>query len=100
MKSLSHVLLFATLWAVACQAPPSMGFSRQECWSGLLFPPPEDLPDPGTEPSSPALTGGFFTNDHWEALFPPSRAVSEEWRASAGLPSVPAMEEWGRKKGS
>ena len=55
MKSLSHVLLFATLWAVACQAPPSMGFSRQECWSGLLFPPPEDLPDPGTELRSPAL---------------------------------------------
>ena len=47
---LSHVRLFATLWTVACQAPPSMGFSRQEYWSGLPFPPPGDLPDPEIEP--------------------------------------------------
>ena len=45
----------ATPWAVACQAFLSMGFSRQEYWSGLLFPTPEDLPDPGIEPWSPAL---------------------------------------------
>ena len=44
---LSHVQLFATLWTVAHQAPPSMGFSRQEYWSGLPFPPPGDLPDRG-----------------------------------------------------
>ena len=55
MKSLSHVQLFATPWTVAYQAPPSMGFSRQECWSGLPFPSPGDLPDPGIEPGSPAL---------------------------------------------
>ena len=51
-------------WAAACQAPLSMGFSRQECWSGLPCPLPRDLPDPGTEPvslTSPALAGGFFT---------------------------------------
>ena len=42
-------------WTVACQAPLSMGFSRQEYWSGLPFPSPGDLPDPGTEPRSPAL---------------------------------------------
>ena len=54
-KSLSHVRLFATPWTVAYQAPPSMGFSRQECWSGLPFPFPGDLPDPGIEPGSPAL---------------------------------------------
>ena len=42
-------------WTVACQAPLSMGFSRQEYWSGLPFPPPGDLPDPGIEPGSPAL---------------------------------------------
>ena len=42
-------------WTVACQAPPSMGFSRQEYWSGLPFPPAGDLPDPGTEPGSPAM---------------------------------------------
>ena len=44
-----------TPWTVAYQAPPSMGFSRQECWSGLPFPSPGDLPDPETEPRSPAL---------------------------------------------
>ena len=55
MKSLSRVQLFATPWTVAYQAPPSMGFSRQECWSGLPFPSPGDLPDPGIEPRSPAL---------------------------------------------
>ena len=55
VKSLSRVQLFATLWTVAYQAPPSMGFSRQECWSGLPFPSPGDLPNPGIEPGSPAL---------------------------------------------
>ena len=55
VKSLSRVQLFATPWTVACQAPPSIGFSRQECWSGLPFPSPGDLPDPGIEPGSPAL---------------------------------------------
>ena len=51
-------------WTVAPQAPLSMGFSRQEYWSGLPFPPPGDLPDPEMEPTtpaSPALAGGFFT---------------------------------------
>ena len=55
VKSLSCVRLFATPWTVAYQAPPSMGFSRQECWSGLPFPSPGDLPDPGIKPGSPAL---------------------------------------------
>ena len=55
VKSLSHVRLFATPRTVAHQAPLSMGFSRQEYWSGLSFPSPEDLPDPGIEPWSPAL---------------------------------------------
>ena len=56
--------LFATLWAVACEAPLSMGFSRQGYWSGLPCPPPGHLLDPGMEPishNSPALAGGFFT---------------------------------------
>ena len=48
-------LTLATPWTVACQAPLSMGFSRQEYWSGLPFPSPGDLPDPGIEPRSPAL---------------------------------------------
>ena len=55
VKSLSHVWLFATPWAVAHQATPSTGFSRQEYWSGLPFPSPGDLPDPGIELKSPAL---------------------------------------------
>ena len=55
MKSLSRVRLFATPWTVALWAPLSMGFSRQEYWSGLPFPSPGDLPNPGIEPRSPAL---------------------------------------------
>ena len=55
MKLLSRVRLFVTLWTVAPQAPLSMGFSRQEYWSGLPFPSPGDLPDPGIEPRFPAL---------------------------------------------
>ena len=55
VKSLSRVRLFATPWTVAYYAPQSMGFSRQEYWSGLPFPSPEDLPDPGIEPRSLAL---------------------------------------------
>ena len=58
---LSRVQLFVTPWTVAHQAPLSMGFSRQEYWSGLPFPSPDDLPDPGIDPFSPALAGGFFT---------------------------------------
>ena len=59
--------LFTALWTVAHQAPLSMGFSRQEYWSGLPFPPPGDLPDPGTEPVSlmcPALAGEFLPLSH------------------------------------
>ena len=55
VTSLSRVQLFVTPWTVAYQASPSMGFSRQEYWSGLPFPSPGDLPHPGTEPGSPAL---------------------------------------------
>ena len=59
------------LWIVAHKIPLSMGFSRQEYWSGLPCPPLGDLPDPGTKPTSltsPALAGGFFTtNTTWEA---------------------------------
>ena len=67
----SRVQLFATPWTVARQAPLSMGFSRQEYWSGLPCPPPGHLPDPGIKPTSlmsPALAGEFFTpRDTWEA---------------------------------
>ena len=60
---LSHVRLFATLWTVAFQAPLSMEFSRQDCWSGLPFPPPGDLPNPGMEPVSPALAARFIITE-------------------------------------
>ena len=60
------------LWTIASQAPLSMGFSRQEYWSGLPFPTPRDLPNPGIEPASlmsSALAGGFFTTSAtWETL--------------------------------
>ena len=55
VKLLSRVRLFASPWTVANEAPPSMGFSRQEYWSGVPFPSPGDLPNPGIEPGSPAL---------------------------------------------
>ena len=60
---LSCVQLFATPWTVAHQSPPSMGFSRQEYWSGLPFPSPEDLPNPGIEPRSPALQADALTSE-------------------------------------
>ena len=63
VKSLSRVQLFATLWAVAYQASLAMGFSRQEYWSGLTFPSPGDLPDPGIEPGSPALEADTVTSE-------------------------------------
>ena len=71
LSHFSRVRFFVTLWPVAHQAPPSMGFSRQEYWSGLRCPPPGDLPKPGIEPTtliSPALAGMFFTTSAtWEA---------------------------------
>ena len=63
MKSLSHVRLFATPWTVAYQSPLSMGFSRQEYWSGLPFPSLGDLPDPGIVPGSPALKADALTSE-------------------------------------
>ena len=69
---------FVTLWTVARQALLSMGFPRQEYWSGLLFPPPGDLPNPGIEPMAPMLaggSGGFFTTE------PP-------WKSSGTLCSI------------
>ena len=61
VKSLIRVRLFATPWTVAYKAPLSMGFSRQEYWSGLPFPSPGDLPDPGIESRSPALQADALT---------------------------------------
>ena len=63
VKSLSRVRLFATPWTVAHQAPPSIGFSRQQYWSGLPFPSPGDLPNPGIEPGFPALEADALTSE-------------------------------------
>ena len=68
MCVLRHVQLFATPWTVAHQNSLSMGFSGQEHGSGLPFPSPRDLPDPGIEPASPALAGSFFTTVPLEKL--------------------------------
>ena len=71
VKSLSHVQLFATSWTVAYEAPQSMGFSRQEYWSGLPFPSPEDLPNRGIEPRSPALQADALPPE------PPEKPLAE-----------------------
>ena len=71
LSHFSHVRLFVTLWTVAHQSPLSRGFSRQEYWSGLPCPPPEDLPNSGIEsvsPASPVLAGRFFTTEPPSAL--------------------------------
>ena len=68
---LRHVRLFVTPWTVACQAPLSMGFSRQEYWSGLPCPPPGDLPNPGIKPGYPALPAGSLLSE------PPGKAANE-----------------------
>ena len=63
VKLLSSVRLFVTPWTAVYQAPPSMGFSRQEYWSGLPFPSPGDFPDPGIEPGSPAFQADALTSE-------------------------------------
>ena len=69
VQSLSPVRFFAIPWIVAYQIPASMGFSRQEYWSGLAFPSPGDLPDPGIEPRSPALWADTFPSE------PPGKSI-------------------------
>ena len=88
-SSFSHVQLFATLRTVAHQAPLSMGFSRQEYWSGLPCPPPGDLPDPGIETvslPSPALAGRLFTTSTTQEAYQypnprlsPQRPLAHAW---------------------
>ena len=94
-------LTLCDLWTVAHQAPPSTGFSRQEYWSGLPFPSPADLPDPGIKPeflASPAMAGKFFANcSTWEYR-------RRQWHPTAvllpgkshGLRSLVGCSPWGR----
>ena len=63
VKLFSHVQLFETPWTIAYQAPPSMGFSRQEYWSGVPFPSPGFFPNPGIEPGSPALSADALPSE-------------------------------------
>ena len=89
---LGCVRLFATPWTVAWQAPLSMGFSRQAYWSGLPFPSPGDLPDPGVEPMSPvshALAGGFFTTEPLGK--PPKLSLSQTCPVPV---CTPTMRAW------
>ena len=69
VKSLSLVQLFATPWTVAYQAPPSMGFSRQEYWSGVPLPSPGELPNPGIEPKSPSLQAEALLSEPPGSMF-------------------------------
>ena len=88
VKSFSRVRLFLTPWTVAHQAPPSVGFSRQEYWSGLPFPSPGDLPHPGTEFGSPA----------WQADALPSEPPVFLSGKSHGRRSLVGYSPWGCKE--
>ena len=104
---LSHVWLLETLWTIACQAPQSMGFSRQEYWSGLPFPSPGDLTDPGIKPRSHALQADALTSEpsgkpsvvtHEQEETQNPEILPEEWKVQT-LHWVPqllkhALERW------
>ena len=80
VKLLSRIRLFATSWTAACQTPPSMGFSRQESWSGLPFPSPGDLPDPGLNLGLPHCRQTLYHPHHQGSPFkgsPKSITVQE-----------------------
>ena len=80
VKSLSRIRLFVTPWTVACQVPQSVEFSRQEYWSGLPFPSPGDLPNPGVEPGSPALQADALPSE------PPGKTQWKRGRCVCGIP--------------
>ena len=92
-QSLSLVRLFATQWTIACQAPLSMGFPRQEYWSGWPFPSPEDLPNPEIEPVYPVLAGGFYTTE------PPGKPSSSALNFPK-LSESPVSQRYGKHEGN
>ena len=78
LSNFSHIQLCLTPWTVACQAPLSMGFSRQEYWNGLPFLPPGDLPNPGIKPASLislVLPGEFFTTTATNVIQSPQSSI-------------------------
>ena len=81
VKLLNRIRFFVTPWTVAYQAPQSMKFSRQEYWSGLLFPSPGDLPNPGIEPGSPTLQTDALSSE------PPGNAAAD----AKSLQSCPTL---------
>ena len=90
VKSLSRVQLFVTPWTVAHQAPPSMGFSRQEYWSGLPFPSPGDLRDPGIQPRSPTLQADTLTSE------PPGEPFIGIWVSNSEIILKSRVEQIGK----
>ena len=95
---LSHLQLFTAPWTVAHQAPLSLQFSRQEYWSGLPFPPPRDLPDPGikpTSPTAPALAGMSFTTESHGKPLGAGGSDCKESAGNAGDPgSIPGLRKY------
>ena len=95
-----------TPWTIVCQAPLSMGFSRQEYWSGFPFPSPGDLSDPGIKPTSPALAGGFFTTEppgkpppNWSVCLLKGRKDRERERERGGREGKKEKRKEERKEG-
>ena len=84
-------MTLATLWAIACQAPLSVGFSRQEHWNGLLFPSPGDLPHPGIKPKSPALQMDSLLLSHQGSPGLPSESIDVLTGAGAGWEPGPSF---------
>ena len=95
---LSHVQLSVTPWTLACQAPLSMGFSRQEHWSELPFPPPGDLPNPGIEPESPvspALQAGGLPLSRQGGLCKWKTGENRAYQAWHGMTGSAKLWQWG-----
>ena len=100
VKSLSRVRLFVTPWTVAYQAPQSMEFSRQEYWSGLPFPSPGDLPNPGIEPVSPTMQADALPSEppgklNWNFGFW-SQKLKDSIQNSATFGSCRNIKLWGK----
>ena len=77
-----------TPWTVVHQAPPSLGFFRQEYWSQWPFPHPRDLPNPGIKPRSPVLAGEFFTTELSGKPFPLNTPTKRNWKGEKKFKSI------------